>query len=866
MRFLFLILFYPFFCFSQSTQKYPGLLWKITGNGLKKPSYLYGTMHVSNRVAWHLSDEFFDALKSVDVVGLETDPGEWLENMEKTGEIDELNQIRQPDPFQLDFYKYTFKAIFPEKRMLQAILSYDPDILNGLLYRQNKNKENFEENTYVDLFIYQSAAKLNKEVISLENFAVSEINARLSSVPDDDNGSESSANNYYTSAQKIEDAYRDGNLDVLDSLSKLGSSRNTQKYLIDDRNILFVHTIDSVLKHSSLLSGVGAAHLPGASGVIELLRKKGYTVEPVNSRVTKKSNTTRDKLDEMVKPVVLKKQVVPDSAFSIDLPGKLYPIVDIGNLKYYIHADMVNGNFYTVVRLKHLAPVFNVTADGMQAKMDSLLFENIPGKIIRKKNIKANNGTSGIEIINITRGGDQQRYQLFFTDVEMIMIKLGGKRDYAGSREANQVFGSLRFNARSTKDINFTPASGGFSVVIPSDYSYVKHKGGVAAGLIEDLFVYSRQKNQFFGVQHAVYNDFNYLEEDTFELRRFTINILDNYQFNEDKKFSFTSDQGFPAVRFHATNGRQSQFDGKLIIKGTHYYLVYQISGKDSPNELHSFDSFRIGEFNYVNPIRLITDKDFLFRVKDEITDDPLSRFNASYAKAFELSLKKNDSLKPAGGGYRAGNKLYYSPSSGEYVNINFEKYNDYDYRKVTELEKTVVQTFTLNSSMYLSGRTSSYKNGKYRFTASLKDTATARAIRLQIYFQNSTMHELSAPYDTTIGLQGWAKTFMETFEPLDSAAGTDIFRTKFPELLVDLAAKDSLRQKKAEEALGQISIHPEFAMAFISFVSGDKILKVSEESRAQLFVDGGLLKSDNIVLPYKRLYKNYTDSFYMQL
>ncbi|HEY4194112.1 MAG TPA: TraB/GumN family protein, partial [Mucilaginibacter sp.] len=93
-RLTFLLFLLPFLCSSQSSKKYPALLWKISGNGLKKPSYLYGTMHVSNRVAYYLSEQFFDALKSVDVVGLETNPGEWLENMENTGELEELSQIR----------------------------------------------------------------------------------------------------------------------------------------------------------------------------------------------------------------------------------------------------------------------------------------------------------------------------------------------------------------------------------------------------------------------------------------------------------------------------------------------------------------------------------------------------------------------------------------------------------------------------------------------------------------------------------------------------------------------------------------------------------------------------------------------------
>ena len=163
-KLLFIFLISPFLFFSQTlssetkgkggSKKYPTLLWKITGNGIKKPSYLYGTMHVSNRVAYHLSEQFFDALKSVDVVGLETNPGEWLENMDKTGELSQLNQFTNPYGYNQDFYRSSFDVSFPDKRLLQGVLSYDPDIINGLLYRHNRSRENFEENTYIDLFIF----------------------------------------------------------------------------------------------------------------------------------------------------------------------------------------------------------------------------------------------------------------------------------------------------------------------------------------------------------------------------------------------------------------------------------------------------------------------------------------------------------------------------------------------------------------------------------------------------------------------------------------------------------------------------------------------------------------------------------------
>ncbi|TND01571.1 MAG: GumN family protein [Bacteroidetes bacterium] len=64
--------------FAQGAEKkYPSLLWEITGNGLSKPSYLYGTMHISRKVAFHLSDSFYVAIKGVDVVALELNMEEW---------------------------------------------------------------------------------------------------------------------------------------------------------------------------------------------------------------------------------------------------------------------------------------------------------------------------------------------------------------------------------------------------------------------------------------------------------------------------------------------------------------------------------------------------------------------------------------------------------------------------------------------------------------------------------------------------------------------------------------------------------------------------------------------------------------------
>src|SRR3978361_993006 len=73
--------------FAQNTKvppkKYPSLLWEIKGKGISRPSYLFGTMHVSSKMVFHLSDSFYLGIKNADVVALETDMAAWQENFSR---------------------------------------------------------------------------------------------------------------------------------------------------------------------------------------------------------------------------------------------------------------------------------------------------------------------------------------------------------------------------------------------------------------------------------------------------------------------------------------------------------------------------------------------------------------------------------------------------------------------------------------------------------------------------------------------------------------------------------------------------------------------------------------------------------------
>lgn len=129
----------------KSPVKYQGLLWEISGKNLKKPSYLFGTMHVSSKVAFHLGDAFYASIKNADVVALETNPEEMQDDY--TQSIFQKVRAAQSRPGN-EFLGRNAFTVADSRNLLQAALSYDPEMLNQLLYRSYLTMEEFEENTF----------------------------------------------------------------------------------------------------------------------------------------------------------------------------------------------------------------------------------------------------------------------------------------------------------------------------------------------------------------------------------------------------------------------------------------------------------------------------------------------------------------------------------------------------------------------------------------------------------------------------------------------------------------------------------------------------------------------------------------------
>ncbi len=102
----------------------------------------------------------------------------------------------------------------------------------------------------------------------------------------DSSGSES--NNGSNEFEELSKAYKAQDLDKLEEFSMkndIGISNFTD-ILLYNRNKNWVEKLKTLLPAKPLLIAVGAGHLPGDKGVINLLRKAGYTLKPVKNIMT----------------------------------------------------------------------------------------------------------------------------------------------------------------------------------------------------------------------------------------------------------------------------------------------------------------------------------------------------------------------------------------------------------------------------------------------------------------------------------------------------------------------------------------------------------------------------------------------------
>ncbi|RYD96755.1 MAG: TraB/GumN family protein [Sphingobacteriales bacterium] len=288
-KILLLILLFFLPAFRAHTQE-KTLLWRISGNGLSKDSYLFGTMHKICEEDYFWTDTMKKYFHRADRVCFEIDlsnPFLILSTIKSMQSVDgrTLKDLFTPKDF-AKLATYFKRAngydimLFNQVRPSILMLLLETDYVNCLSFKSYEDE------------IKQEARKFDKPMLGLET--VAEQFAAVAAVTDKEvityvmnivNGQYLRDKSHQMLYARIAALYKQQNIRELYDIISTDSTAlfDKKEMVLDFRNKNWIPKMKAYSKDKSVFYAVGAGHLAGEAGLISLLRKEGYQLKPVFS-------------------------------------------------------------------------------------------------------------------------------------------------------------------------------------------------------------------------------------------------------------------------------------------------------------------------------------------------------------------------------------------------------------------------------------------------------------------------------------------------------------------------------------------------------------------------------------------------------
>ncbi|WP_243472315.1 TraB/GumN family protein [Winogradskyella sp. MH6] len=258
-------------------------LWKIEGNGLESPSYLFGTIHMTCDAT--LEDDVKKALDETTQIVMELDMDD-PSMQSKVMQGMYLKDGKTLKDFVSDEEYKSIDSLFTNNMGMSVKLleNVKPFFLMSMFYPKmiDCQMQSFE------LELTKIASEQKEEIYGLET--IEEQIKVFDGIPLEDQYADlirmAKDNLAFdkTTFSKMLKIYKEEDInaliDIMDDDTNSTMSKH-QDVLLEQRNKNWISKIGEYAKEQPTFFGVGAGHLPGENGVIQLLRNAGYTVTAV---------------------------------------------------------------------------------------------------------------------------------------------------------------------------------------------------------------------------------------------------------------------------------------------------------------------------------------------------------------------------------------------------------------------------------------------------------------------------------------------------------------------------------------------------------------------------------------------------------
>ena len=258
------------------------LLWKIEGNGITTPSYLFGTIHLIGQGDYFMNEATKTAVQNSQQVVLELDmddPNLQMEIIQHAMMKDNMtiDQLLSKE----DYEKLNTKMKESLGMGVDMFKAMSPMLVSSMLATKfiDGQPASYEQE------LIKIAKAQNKEVIGIESIA--EQMGAINSISYKEQAEMllevvSDMEQAKSDFGSLVNIYKKQDIDGLhDMIIEQSGGEDFAEKLIYGRNRNWIDRIGKIAKEKSSFIAVGSGHLGGKQGVISLLRAAGYTVSPV---------------------------------------------------------------------------------------------------------------------------------------------------------------------------------------------------------------------------------------------------------------------------------------------------------------------------------------------------------------------------------------------------------------------------------------------------------------------------------------------------------------------------------------------------------------------------------------------------------
>lgn len=266
------------------------LFWEISGNGLQKPSYLFGTYHVLNHSYLDDIPKVKAAFENAEGVVVETVIDSARAQMLAMGMLmssKKLSELVSEEEYKL-IADEVLKSLGADLGMMSQFKPVFITYALTMMYNQQENDEFLAryKGTPIDIYFGSAGKRKGKVVASFEPME-EQFNILFKHDTEEKQAEQlvefvKTKDEMRGSMKELTNLYVDQDLKgMYDMYKKYSAQFGSAAYLLEDRNEKWIKVLPSMLAEGNRFIAVGALHFTGEKGLIKLLREAGYTVKPL---------------------------------------------------------------------------------------------------------------------------------------------------------------------------------------------------------------------------------------------------------------------------------------------------------------------------------------------------------------------------------------------------------------------------------------------------------------------------------------------------------------------------------------------------------------------------------------------------------